>query len=182
MNARHRSAGFIPQDRPHGWQPRKRTARFAIRRSCGINSALLGCTFAALCLCRLSPMLRRVLSEAFDYGRGPPAPGHSAAKPQPHSLSSIGWRRGLGRGGAFFGNPLSSVLSPLVPRGEREGRSASRNLCRKCANLHHCVTDQKARVPDDPSESVSIRVHPWLNDFGCGSAALRLCAFALNSD
>ena len=33
-------------------------------------------------------------------------------------------------------------------------------------------TDQKARVSDDPSESVSIRVHPWLNNFGCGSAAL----------
>jgi hypothetical protein len=37
------------------------------------------------------------------------------------SLSSIGWRGGPGRGGAFlFGIPLSSVLSPLVPRGERK--------------------------------------------------------------
>ena len=26
--------------------------------------------------------------------------------------------------------------------------------------------DQNARVPDDPSESVFVRVHPWLNDFG----------------
>jgi len=38
-----------------------------------------------------------------------------------YSLSSIGWRRGPGRGGAFlFRIPLSSVLSPLVPRGERK--------------------------------------------------------------
>jgi hypothetical protein len=35
------------------------------------------------------------------------------------SLSSIGWRRGLGRGGAFLWFPLSLVLSPLVPRRER---------------------------------------------------------------
>jgi hypothetical protein len=33
------------------------------------------------------------------------------------SLSSIGWRRGPGRGGAVAWEfPLASVLSPLVPR------------------------------------------------------------------
>jgi hypothetical protein len=37
-----------------------------------------------------------------------------------NSLSSIRWRRGLGRGGWFKKEPLSSVLSPLVPRGERK--------------------------------------------------------------
>src|SRR5882672_5882382 len=36
-------------------------------------------------------------------------------------LSSIGWMRGPARGGAFLsGIPLSSILSPLVPRGERK--------------------------------------------------------------
>ena len=41
------------------------------------------------------------------------------------SLSSIRWRRGPGRGGVLlFKLPLSSVLSPLVPRGERK-KSAS---------------------------------------------------------
>ena len=39
------------------------------------------------------------------------------------SLSSIGWRRGPGRGGSSFGLPLSSVLSPLVPPGERKKKS-----------------------------------------------------------
>ena len=43
------------------------------------------------------------------------------------SLSSIGWRRGPGRGGAFFlGIPLSRALSPLVPRGERKKTRARR--------------------------------------------------------
>ena len=39
--------------------------------------------------------------------------------------SSIGWRRGLGRGGTrFVQNPLSSVLSPLLRRGERKKKRA----------------------------------------------------------
>src|SRR5207245_3364640 len=33
--------------------------------------------------------------------------------------SSIIWRRGPGRGGASYRNPPSSVLSPLLRRGER---------------------------------------------------------------
>jgi len=52
------------------------------------------------------------------------------------SLSSIGlaalsrrrsgWRRGTGRGGALLLElPLSSVLSPLVPRGERKKQQRS---------------------------------------------------------
>jgi hypothetical protein len=37
------------------------------------------------------------------------------------SLSSAKWRRGPGRGGAILlGIPLSSILSPLVPHGERK--------------------------------------------------------------
>ena len=35
------------------------------------------------------------------------------------SLSSMEWRRGPGRGGAFVQAPLSPALSPLVPRMER---------------------------------------------------------------
>src|SRR5258708_39307689 len=35
------------------------------------------------------------------------------------SLSSTGWRRGWGEEVRFYWFPLSSVLSPLVPRGER---------------------------------------------------------------
>jgi hypothetical protein len=37
------------------------------------------------------------------------------------SISSAKWRRGPGRGGVFLlGIPLSSILSPLVPRGARK--------------------------------------------------------------
>jgi hypothetical protein len=46
------------------------------------------------------------------------------------SLSSIGWRRGLGRGwgeeARSYWFPLSSVLSPLVPRRERMVRLLQR--------------------------------------------------------
>jgi hypothetical protein len=46
----------------------------------------------------------------------------SAADPQPtNSLSSIRWRRGPGRGCLFkLGFLLSSILSPLLRRGERK--------------------------------------------------------------
>ena len=41
-----------------------------------------------------------------------------------NSLSSMKWRRGPGRGGAwYFKRPLSPALSPLVPRGAREMES-----------------------------------------------------------
>ena len=36
-------------------------------------------------------------------------------------------------------------------------------------------TDRKVRCPEASAQSVSIRVHPWLNGFGCGYAALCLC-------
>jgi hypothetical protein len=39
------------------------------------------------------------------------------------TLASAKWRRGPGRGGAFLLEiPLSSILSPLVPRGERKNQ------------------------------------------------------------
>src|SRR3954466_7882691 len=51
--------------------------------------------------------LQRRLSQEFQ--------GH-----QFFSLSAMELRRGLGRGGAFFKIPLSSVLSPFVPHGARK--------------------------------------------------------------
>jgi hypothetical protein len=56
---------------------------------------------------------------------------------QTNSLSSIRWRRGPGRGGAFLpkslvqnGLPLSSVLSPLLRRGERRSEVRSVKFAR----------------------------------------------------
>src|SRR6266850_7050953 len=66
-----------------------------------------------------------------------------------HSLSSIGWRRGPGRGGAFVPtalvcpSPQSSPHSFVAGRGRK---SVSPSLCRKCANLHGCSTDKNREV------------------------------------
>ncbi len=47
-----------------------------------------------------------------------------------YSLSSLGGRRGPGRGGPLgLGIPLSPALSPLLRRGEREFRSPTMSGC-----------------------------------------------------
>src|SRR6266576_3465893 len=66
---------------------------------------------------------------------------HTARQNRNHSLSSIGWRRGSGRGGAFVldcPSPRSFPRSFVTGRGRK---SVSPNLCRKCANLHNCSTE-----------------------------------------
>ncbi len=73
--------------------------------------------------------------------------GINMARPsRNHSLSSIRWRRGTGRGGAWpagLAQP-SSVLSPLLRRGERKKKAQPRILCPKRANICHCRTEAKS--------------------------------------
>jgi outer membrane protein assembly factor BamB len=67
-----------------------------------------------------------------------------------HSLSSSGWRRGSGRGGACVldcPSPRSSPRSLVAGRG-RKGISA--NPCRPCANFRHCSTKRPSEVASAP--------------------------------
>jgi len=72
------------------------------------------------------------------------------------SLSSIGlaalsrrrsgWRRGTGRGGALLLElPLSSVLSPLVPRGERKKQQS---FARASSDFGFRISDFGLRISD----------------------------------
>ena len=67
------------------------------------------------------------------------------------SLSSIGWRRGSGRGG----KPLSSVLSPLVPRGERKNYGTRTKVGFSCY-VEHAV-DDRCSENERPSARLSGR-------------------------
>jgi hypothetical protein len=46
----------------------------------------------------------------------------------------------------MIGEPLSSVLSPLLRRGERK-KTRTPKPCRKCANVHDCSTDFSDQLP-----------------------------------
>ena len=115
--------------------------------------------------------------------------GHSAAKPQPLPLLHRMEERAGERRRVCFGLPLSSVLSPLLRRGERKKKRIRKSL----SNMHEpsslyyefLGTERVDPAGGDDYWSnffrfVSIRVHSWFRS-GLGRPPIQTSEFPVEN-